>query len=135
MPNQDIQNYLEDFYPEDLEKASPFIQDAFSRVKYAFNSRLNFKDCPFTVDFAKEELTRFVSLALKEEEKIWGYKNDAIHYLNSLSLSQEEFNYRLHRSFADIEQIVPNFVHWYYRYLRRQYNVNVQYTVYITGTR
>lgn len=74
MSNQNIQNYLEDFSPEDLEKASPFIQDAFSRVKYAFNSRLNFKDCPFTVDFAKEELTRFVSLALKEEEKIWGIR-------------------------------------------------------------
>ena len=75
MSNQDIQNYLEDFYPKDLEKVSPFIQDAFSRVKYAFNSRLNFRDCSFTVDFAKEELTRFISLTLKEEEKIWEYKN------------------------------------------------------------
>ena len=127
-----MQNYLEDFTVEGFDKLSPFLQDAFSRVKYAFNTRLNFEDCSFTVDFAKEELTRFVSLALKEEEKIWGYKNDAIHYLNSLSLSREEFSHRLHRSFADIEQIVPNFVHWYYRYLKREYNVNVQYTVYIT---
>ena len=134
MPNQDIQNYLEDFYPEDLEKVSPFIQGAFSRIKYAFNSRLNFKDCSFTVDFSKEELTRFVSLALKEEEKVWKYKNNSIYYLNNLSLSREEFNYRLKRSFADIEQRVPNFVLWYYRYLKKQYNVNVQYTVYITGS-
>lgn len=131
MQYKDIQDYLGDFTVEGLENLSPFLQDAFSRVKYAFNSRLNFKDCPFTVDFAKEKLTRFVSLALKEEEKIWGYKNDAIYYLNSLSLSREEFSHRLHRSFADIGQIVPKFVHWYYRYLKREYNVNVQYTVYI----
>ena len=130
-----MQNYLKDFHLEGLDELSPFLQDAFSRIKYAFNSRLNSKDCPFTVDFTKEELTRFVSVALKEEEKVWKYKNNAIAFRNSLSLSREEFNYRLKRDFADIEQKLPNFVLWYYRYLKREYNVNVQYTVYITGTR
>lgn len=74
MTNPDIQNYLEDFSVDDLDKLSPFLQDAFSRIKYAFNSRLNFKDCSFTVDFAKEELASFVSSALKEDERVWKYK-------------------------------------------------------------
>ena len=96
MPNQVMQNYLEDFTVEGLNELSPFLQDALSRVKYALNSRLNFKDCYFTVDFAKEELARFVSVALKEEEKVWKYKNDVIRSLNNLSLTREEFNSRLH---------------------------------------
>ena len=64
MQNPNIQNYLEDFTVEGLEELSPFLQDAFSRVRYAFNSRLNSKDCSFTVDFAKEELARFVSVCV-----------------------------------------------------------------------
>lgn len=123
-----MQNYLEDFTVEGLDKLSPSLQDALSRVKYAFNSRLNFGDCPFTVDFAKEELTRFVSVALKEEDKVWKYKNDAIHHLNSLSLTPEEFAYRWERAKRDIDRKVPDFVLWYYPYLKKQYNVNVQYT-------
>lgn len=55
MPNQVMQNYLEDFTVEGFDKLSPFLQDAFSRVKYAFNTRLNVKDCSFTVDFAKKK--------------------------------------------------------------------------------
>lgn len=129
MPNQVMQNYLEDFTVEGFDKLSPFLQDAFSRVKYAFNTRLNVKDCPFTVDFAKEELTKFVSVALKEEEKVWKYKNDVIHHLNNLSLTREEFNFRLHENERILNRIVPDFVLWYYRYLRRKYDVRVQYTV------
>ena len=135
MPNQVMQNYLEDFTVEGFDKLSPFLQDAFSRVKYAFNTRLNVKDCPFTVDFAKEELAKFVSVALKEEEKVWKYKNNAIAFRTSLSLSHEEFNYQLKRDFDEIERIVPKFVLWYYRHLRKEYDVRVQYTVYITGAR
>ena len=41
-----MQNYLKDFHVEGLDELSPFLQDAFSRIKYAFNSRLNSKDCP-----------------------------------------------------------------------------------------
>lgn len=127
-----MQNYLEDFTVEGLDKLPLFVQDAFSRVKYAFNSRLNFKDCSFTLDFAKEELARFVSVCLKKEEEAWKYKNDAIHHLNSLSLTPEEFAYRWERAKRDIDRKVPDFVLWYYRYLKKQYNVNVQYTVHIS---
>lgn len=130
-----MQNYIKDFHVEGLDELSPFLQDAFSRIKYAFNSRLNSKDCSFTVDFAKEELTRFVSVALKEEEKVWRYRNTVIHTLNNLSLSHEEFNFRLKREERNIDRLVPNFVLWYYRHLKKEYNVNVQYTVYITGAR
>lgn len=133
MSNQVMQNYLEDFTVEGFDKLSPFLQDAFSRVKYAFNTRLNVKDCSFTVDFAKEELANFVSVALKEEEKVWKYKNNAISFRNSLSLSREEYNYWLARDFAEIERKVPDFVLWYYRHLRKGYDVRVQYTVFITG--
>lgn len=135
MPNQVIQNYFEDFSVEGLDKLSPFLQDAFSRVKYAFNSRLNFKDCSFNVDFAKEELTKFVSVALKEEEKVWKYRNDVIHYLNNLSLTKEEFEFRFKKEERELDRKVPDFVLWYYRHLRKKYDVKVQYTVYITGTR
>ena len=127
-----MQNYLEDFTVEGLGKLSPFLQDAFSRVKYAFNSRLNFKDCSFTVDFAKEELARFVSVCLKKEEETWKYKNDAIHHLNSLSLTREDFEYRWERAKGDIDSKIPDFVLWYYRYLKKQYDVNVQYTIHIS---
>lgn len=135
MQNPNIQNYLEDFTVEGLDKLSPFLQDAFSRIKYAFNSRLNFKDCSFTVDFAKEELTRFVSMCLKKEEEVWRYKNNAIHYLNNLSLTQEEFNFRWRRERENLNRKIPDFVLWYYRYLRKKYDVKAQYTVYITGIR
>ena len=135
MQNPNIQNYLEDFSVEGLDKLSPFLQDAFSRIKYAFNSRLNFKDCSFTVDFAKEELTRFVSVCLKKEEEVWRYKNNAIYYLNNLSLTREEFNFRWKRERENLDRKIPDFVLWYYRYLRKKYDVKVQYTVYITGTR
>lgn len=129
MPNHSMQNYLEDFTVEGFDKLSPFLQDAFSRVKYAFNSRLNFKYCSFTVDFAKEELARFVSVALKEEEKVWKYKNDVIRSLNNLSLTREEFNSRLHEHERILNRKVPDFVLWYYRYLKSQYDVRVQYTL------
>lgn len=132
MPNQVMQNYLEDFTVEGFDKLSPFLQDAFSRVKHAFNYRLNVKDCSFTVDFAKEELAKFVSVALKEEEKVWKYKNNAISFRNSLSLSREEYNYWLARDFAEIERKIPDFVLWYYRHLRKEYDVRVQYTVHIS---
>lgn len=97
MPNQVMQNYLEDFTVEGFDKLSPFLQDAFSRVKYAFNTRLNVKDCSFTVDFVKKELAKFVSVALKEEEKVWRYKNQVSYHLNNLSLTREEFNFRWHK--------------------------------------
>lgn len=129
MPNQSMQNYLEDFTVDGLDKLSPFLQDAFSRIKYAFNSRLNFKDCSFTVDFAKEELASFVSSALKEEERVWKYENDVIHHLNNLSLTREEFNSRLHEHERILNRKVPDFVLWYYRYLKSQYDVRVQYTL------
>lgn len=129
MTNPNIQNYLEDFSVDDLDKLSPFLQDAFSRIKYAFNSRLNFKDCSFTVDFAKEELASFVSSVLKEDERVWKYKNDVIRSLNNLSLTREEFNSRLHEHERILNRKVPDFVLWYYRYIRREYNVKVQYTV------
>ena len=129
MQNPNIQNYLEDFTVEGLNELSPFLQDAFSRVKYAFNSRLNFKYCSFTVDFAKEELARFVSVALKEEEKVWKYKNDVIRSLNNLSLTREEFNVRLQKEEKILNRKVPDFVLWYYRYLKSQYDVRVQYTL------
>lgn len=132
MPNQVIQNYFEDFSVDGLDKLSPFLQDAFSRVKYAFNSRLNFKDCSFTVDFAKEELARFVSMCLRKEEEVWKYKNEVIYNLNSLPITQEEFNFRWQRAERELDRKVPDFVLWYYRYLKKYYNVNVQYTVYIT---
>ena len=135
MQNPNIQNYLEDFTVEGLEELSPFLQDAFSRVRYAFNSRLNSKGCPFTVDFAKEELTRFVSVCMKKEDEAWEYKNKAIHFLNSLSLTPEEFEYRFKKAKRDIDSKIPEFVLWYYGYLRKKYNVRVQYTVYITGAR
>lgn len=130
-----MQNYLEDFTVEGLDKLSPFVQDAFSRVKYAFNSRLNFKDCSFTVDFAKEELAKFVSVCLKKEDKAWEYKNNALHHLNSLSLTPEEFDYRFKKAKRDIDSKIPDFVLWYYRYLKGKYGVRVQYTVYITRSR
>jgi hypothetical protein len=120
---------FQDFFVEGLDKLSPFLQDAFSRVKYAFNSRLNFKDCSFTVDFAKEELTRFVSMCLKREDEVWRYKNEVISYLNNLSLTQEEFNFRWQREQKILDRKVPDFVLWYYRYLRSKYDVRVQYTV------
>lgn len=133
MPNQVMQNYLEDFTVEDFDKLSLFLQDAFSRVKYAFNSRLNFKDCSFTVDFAKKELAKFVSVALKEEEKVWRYKNQVSYHLNTLSLTREEFNFRWHKEQKILDRKVPDFVLWYYRHLRKDYDVRVQYTVFITG--
>lgn len=129
MPNQSMQNYLEDFSVDGLDKLSPFLQDAFSRIKYAFNSRLNFKDCSFTVDFAKEELASFVSSALKEEERVWKYENDVIHHLNNLSLTREEFNFRWQKERKILDRKVPDFVLWYYRYLRSKYDVRVQYTL------
>ena len=129
MPNQVMQNYLEDFTVEGFDKLSPFLQDAFSRVKYAFNTRLNVKDCPFTVDFAKEELAKFVSVALKEEEKVWKYKNDVIHHLNNLSLTREEFNFKLQEHERILDRKVPDYVLWYYRHLRSKYDVRVQYMV------
>lgn len=129
MTNPDIQNYLEDFSVDDLDKLSPFLQDAFSRIKYAFNTRLNVKDCSFTVDFAKEELTSFVSVALKEEEKVWRYKNQVIYHLNNLSLTREEFNFKLQEHERILDRKVPDFVLWYYRYLKSQYDVRVQYTL------
>lgn len=129
MPNQVMQNYLEDFTVEGLNELSPFLQDAFSKVKYAFNTRLNVKDCSFTVDFAKEELAKFVSVALKEEEKVWRYKNQVIYHLNNLSLTREEFNSRLHEHERILNRKVPDFVLWYYRYLKSQYDVRVQYTL------
>ena len=129
MTNPNIQNYLEDFSVDDLDKLSPFLQDAFSRIKYAFNYRLNFKDCYFNVDFAKEELASFVSSVLKEDERVWKYKNDVIRSLNNLSLTREEFNSRLHEHERILNRKVPDFVLWYYRYIRREYNVKVQYTV------
>lgn len=135
MQNPNIQNYLEDFTVGGLDKLSPFLQDAFSRVRYAFNSRLNSKDCSFTVDFAKEELARFVSVCLKQEDKAWEYKNNALHLLNSLSLTPEEFEYRFKKAKRDIDSKIPDFVLWYYRYLKKKYDVRVQYTVYITGAR
>jgi len=135
MQNPNIQNYLEDFSVESLEELSPFLQDAFSRVRYAFNSRLNSKDCSFTVDFAKEELARFVSVCLKQEDKAWEYKNNALHLLNSLSLTPEEFDYRFKKAKRDIDSKIPDFVLWYYRYLKEKYDVRVQYTVYITRSR
>ena len=124
-----MQNYLEDFTVEGFDKLSPFLQDAFSRVKYAFNTRLNVKDCSFTVDFAKEELARFVSVALKEGEKVWRYKNQVIYHLNNLSLTREEFNFKLQEQERILDRKVPDFVLWYYRYIRREYDVKVQYTV------
>lgn len=124
-----MQNYLEDFFLEGLDKLSPFLQDAFSRVKYAFNTRLNFEDCSFTVDFAKEELASFVSSALKEEERVWKYKNDVIHHLNNLSLTYEEYNFRWQKEQKILDRKVSDFVLWYYRYLRSKYDVKVQYTV------
>lgn len=124
-----MQNYLEDFTVEGFDKLSPFLQDAFSRVKYAFNTRLNVKDCSFTVDFAKEELAKFVSVALKEEEKVWRYKNQVIYHLNNLSLTREEFNFKLQEQERILDRKVPDFVLWYYRYIRREYDVKVQYTV------
>lgn len=133
MQNPNIQNYLEDFTVEGLEELSPFLQDAFSRVKYAFNTRLNVKDCSFTVDFAKKELAKFVSVALKEEEKVWRYKNQVSYHLNNLSLTREEFNFRWHKEQKILDRKVPDFVLWYYRYLRKDYDVGVQYTVFITG--
>lgn len=129
MPNQFMQNYLEDFTVEGFDTLSPFLQDAFSRVKYAFNTRLNVKDCSFTVDFAKEELARFVSVALKEGEKVWRYKNQVIYHLNNLSLTREEFNFKLQEQERILDRKVPDFVLWYYRYIRREYDVKVQYTV------
>ena len=120
---------FQDFSVEGLDKLSPFLQDTFSRVEYAFNSRLNFKDCSFTVDFAKEELTRFVSMCLKREDEVWRYKNEVISYLNSLSLTREEFNFRWQREQKNLDRKVPDFVLWYYRYLRSKYDVRVQYTV------
>lgn len=129
MTNPNIQNYLEDFSVDGLDKLSPFLQDAFSRIKYAFNTRLNVKDCSFTVDFAKEELARFVSVALKEEEKVWRYKNQVIYHLNNLSLTREEFNFKLQEQERILDRKVPDFVLWYYRYIRREYDVKVQYTV------
>lgn len=129
MTNLNIQNYLEDFSVDGLDKLSPFIQDAFSRVKYAFNTRLNVKDCSFTVDFAKEELTRFVSMCLKKEEEVWKYRNNVIHSLNNLSLTYEEFNVRLQKEEKILDRKVPDFVLWYYRYLRYKYDVRVQYTL------
>lgn len=129
MTNPNIQNYLEDFSVDGLDKLSPFLQDAFSRIKYAFNSRLNFKDCSFTVDFAKEELASFVSSALKEEERVWKYENDVLHHLNNLSLTREEFNFRWQKERKILDRKVPDFVLWYYRYLRSKYDVRVQYTL------
>lgn len=129
MTNPNIQNYLEDFSVDGLDKLSPFLQDAFSRIKYAFNSRLNFKDCSFTVDFAKEELASFVSSALKEEERVRKYENDVIHHLNNLSLTREEFNFRWQKERKILDRKVPDFVLWYYRYLRSKYDVRVQYTL------
>ena len=129
MPNQSMQNYLEDFTVEGFDKLSPFLQDAFSRIKYAFNIRLNVKDCSFTVDFAKEELAKFVSVALKEEDKVWEYKNKVIHHLNNISLTLEEFNFRWQKEQEILDRKVPDFVLWYYHYLRSKYDVRVQYTV------
>lgn len=129
MPNQFMQNYLEDFTVEGFDTLSPFLQDAFSRVKYAFNTRLNVKGCSFTVGFVKKELAKFVSVALKEEEKVWKYKNDVIRSLNNLSLTREEFNSRLHEHERILNRKVPDFVLWYYRYLKSQYDVRVQYTL------
>lgn len=129
MQNPNIQNYLEDFSVEGLDKLTPFLQDAFSRVKYAFNSRLNFKDCYFTVDFAKEELIRFISLALKEEERVWEYKNNALYCLNSLSLTKEEFEFRFKKEDKELNRKIPDFVLWYYRYIKKEYGVSVQYTL------
>lgn len=57
MSNQELKNYLEEFTVEGFDTLSPFLQDAFSRVKYAFNTRLNVKDCSFTVDFAKKRVS------------------------------------------------------------------------------
>jgi hypothetical protein len=133
MPNQVMQTYLEDFTVEGFDKLSPFLQDAFSRVKYVFNTRLNFKDCSFTVEFAKEELAKFVSVALKEEEKVWRYKNQVSYHLNNLFLTREEFNFRWHKEQKILDRKVPDFVLWYYRHLRKDYDVRVQYTVFITG--
>ena len=133
MPNQVMQNYLEDFTVDGFDKLSPFLQDAFSRVKYAFNTRLNVKDCSFTVDFVKKELAKFVSVALKEEEKVWRYKNQVSYHLNNLSLTREEFNFRWHKEQKILDRKVPDFVLWYYRHLRKGYDVRVQYTVFITG--
>lgn len=110
MSNQEIKNYLEDFTVEGFDKLSPFLQDAFSRVKYAFNTRLNVKGCSFTVDFAKEELASFVSSALKEEERVWKYENDVIHHLNNLSLTREEFNFRWQKERKILDRKVPDFV-------------------------
>ena len=127
-----MQNYLEDFTVEGLDKLSLFLQDAFSRVKYAFNSSLNFKDCSFTVDFAKEELTRFVSVCMKKEEEVRKYRNDVIRHLNNLSLTKEKFEFRFKKENRNLNRKIPDFVLWYYRYLKSHYNVNVQYTVHIT---
>ena len=126
-----MQNYLEDFFVDGLDKLSPFLQDAFSRIKYAFNSHLNFKDCSFTVDFAKEELTRFVSMCLRKEEEVRKYRNEVIRHLNNLSLTKEEFEFRFKKENRELSRKIPDFVLWYYRYLKRHYNVNVQYTVHL----
>ena len=132
MPNQNIPNYLEDFSIEGLENLSPFLQDAFSRVRYAFNSRLKSKDCTFNEDFAKEELTRFVSMCLRKEAEVWKYRNNVIHHLNNLSLTYEEFNFRFKKEERELDRKIPDFVLWYYRYLKSEYNVSVQYTVCIS---
>jgi hypothetical protein len=131
MQYKDMQNYLEDFTVEGLDKLSPFIQDAFYKVKYAFNSRLNFKDCSFTADFAKEELSRFVSMCIRIEDDVQKYKSDVIRHLNNLSLTKKEFEFRFKEENRKLNRKIPDFVLWYYRYLRRQYNVNVQYTIHI----
>lgn len=72
---------------------------------------------------------------MKKEDEAWEYKNKAIHFLNSLSLTPEEFEYRFKKAKRDIDSKIPEFVLWYYGYLRKKYNVRVQYTVYITGAR
>lgn len=81
----------------------------------------------------KKELAKFVSVALKEEEKVWRYKNQVSYHLNNLSLTREEFNFRWHKEQKILDRKVPDFVLWYYRHLRKEYDVRVQYTVFITG--
>ena len=60
---------------------------------------------------------------------MWKYKNDVIRSLNNLSLTREEFNSRLHEHERILNRKVPDFVLWYYRYLKSQYDVKVQYTL------
>lgn len=123
--NQDLLSFIaegEDKFPEELKL---FLR----RVKFAFNERLKSPNCTFNEDFAKEEITNFVSLVNKQCETLHHYKSQALTYLNSLGLSPAEFNDRFKRECRSIDNKIDEMLLWYFRYLNRTFGVKVQYTV------